>query len=78
MRMLIFVISALFTASVGTSAWAHAFLDHAAPRVGSTVLAAPRELTLTYTQNLEPAFSRVEVSDAIGKRVEAMSRPMLN
>jgi methionine-rich copper-binding protein CopC len=52
-------------------------LDHAAPRVGSTVLAAPRELTLTYTQNLEPAFSRVEVSDANGKRVD-LGKPSIS
>lgn len=77
MRMLIFVISALFTASMGTAAWAHAFLDHVEPRVGSTVPAAPREFTLTYTQNLEPAFSQVEVSDANGKRVD-LGKPSIN
>lgn len=69
MRTLIFVTSALFTLATGTGAWAHAFLDHAEPRVGSTVPTAPRELTLSYTQNLEPAFSAVEVTDANGKRV---------
>ena len=70
MRMLIFAASALVTVTAGTAAKAHAFLDHAEPRVGSTVPTAPRELTLSYTQNLEPAFSEVEVSDANGKRVD--------
>jgi methionine-rich copper-binding protein CopC len=70
MRMLIFATSALFLVTTATAAKAHAFLDHADPRVGSTVSAAPRELTLSYTQNLEPAFSAVEVSDANGKRVD--------
>jgi methionine-rich copper-binding protein CopC len=70
MRMLIFAASALVTVTAGTAAKAHAFLDHAEPRVGSTVPTAPRELTLFYTQNLEPAFSAVEVSDANGKRVD--------
>jgi methionine-rich copper-binding protein CopC len=54
----------------GATAEAHAFLDHAEPRVGSTVPTAPRELVLSYTQNLEPAFSSVEVSDANGARVD--------
>jgi methionine-rich copper-binding protein CopC len=49
---------------------AHAFLDHAEPRVGSTVPAAPRELTLTFTQELEPAFSSADVRDSGGARVD--------
>jgi methionine-rich copper-binding protein CopC len=53
-----------------TVAQAHAFLDHADPRVGSTVQTAPRELSLSFTQELEPAFSSVEVRDANGARVD--------
>jgi copper resistance protein C len=52
------------------AAHAHAFLDRAEPRVGSTVSSAPRELSLSFTQNLEPAFSAVEVRDAKGARVD--------
>jgi copper resistance protein C len=70
MRILTFAISALLTVMAGATAEAHAFLDHAEPRVGSTVPTAPRELVLSYTQNLEPAFSSVEVSDANGARVD--------
>src|SRR5246127_3095794 len=70
MRMQTFAMTALLTVMVGTAAEAHAFLDHAEPRVGSTVPTAPRELVLSYTQNLEPAFSSVEVSDASGARVD--------
>jgi copper resistance protein C len=77
MRMLILLASALVTVTTGTAAKAHAFLDHTEPRVGSTVAAAPRELTLSYTQNLEPAFSAVEVSDANGKRVD-LGRPSIS
>lgn len=53
-----------------THAHAHAFLDHAEPRVGSTVQSAPREVSHSFTQDLEPAFSSVEVSDAKGTRVD--------
>jgi methionine-rich copper-binding protein CopC len=70
MRILPFVTSTLLILMAGTAAKAHAFLDHAEPRVGSTVPTAPRELVLSYTQNLEPAFSSVEVSDANGARVD--------
>ena len=77
MRMLTFAISALLTVMAGTAAQAHAFLDHAEPRVGSTVPTAPRELILSYTQNLEPAFSSVEVSDSNGARVD-LGKPRIN
>jgi methionine-rich copper-binding protein CopC len=53
------------------AAGAHAFLDHTEPRVGSTVRAAPREVSLSFTQNLEPRFSTVTVTDASGQRVDA-------
>ena len=53
------------------AAVAHAFLDHADPRVGSVVRAAPREVTLWFTQDLEPAFSTVTVTDSSGQRVDA-------
>jgi copper resistance protein C len=70
MRKLIVIVSLLLTALGTTGARAHAFLDHASPLVGSTVPAAPHELTLSFTQNLEAAFSTVEVFDANGGRVD--------
>jgi hypothetical protein len=54
----------------GPTARAHAFLDHAEPRVGSTVPSAPRQLSLWFTQELEPAFSSADVEDANGARVD--------
>jgi methionine-rich copper-binding protein CopC len=59
------------------AAGAHAFLDHAEPRVGSAVDVAPREVTLWFTQDLESAFSTVTVTDASGQRVDAGS-PTIN
>ena len=53
-----------------TSATAHAVLDHAEPRVGNTVAAPPREVTLTFNQKLESAFSTIAVTDAAGQRVD--------
>jgi methionine-rich copper-binding protein CopC len=49
---------------------AHAFLDHAEPAVGSSVSTAPAAITLWFTQDLEPAFSAVEVTDQSGNRMD--------
>jgi methionine-rich copper-binding protein CopC len=70
MRTLIAIFSSLTIALAATAAQAHAFLDHATPLVGSTVPAPPHEVALTFTQNLEPAFSSVEVTDSSGARVD--------
>jgi copper resistance protein C len=70
MRTHIAILS-LLLAGLGTDCvHAHAFLDHANPLVGSTVRTAPREIALWFTQNLEPAFSSVQVTDASGARVD--------
>jgi methionine-rich copper-binding protein CopC len=48
------------------AAFAHAFLDHASPAVGSEVAAPPPALLLTYTEPVEPLFSSVKVTDSKG------------
>ncbi len=53
-----------------TPARAHAFLDHTSPAVGSSVPAAPPVVTLWFTQDLEPAFSDVTVTNEAGQRVD--------
>lgn len=70
MRTLVIIVSLLLAALGTAGARAHAFLDHASPLVGSTVPTAPHEVTLWFTQNLEAAFSTVEVLDANGGRVD--------
>jgi copper resistance protein C len=73
-----FIIPSLLFAGFGSiAAHAHAFLDHASPLVGSTVASAPREVALTFTQNLEAAFSSVQVTDANGARVD-QGKPQIN
>ena len=51
-------------------AWAHAFLDHADPKVGSSITNSPTTIKLWFTQNLEPVFSSVVVQDAKGNEVD--------
>ena len=51
--------------------WAHAFLQRAAPAVGSELSASPASITLTYTEPVEPVFSSVLITDPSGVRVDA-------
>jgi copper resistance protein C len=62
----------LFVTILGCSptAQAHAFLDHASPAVGSTVGSSPGQVTLYFTQQVEPKFSGAEVRNASGARVD--------
>jgi methionine-rich copper-binding protein CopC len=62
------IASVLLLAS--TQAFAHAHLDHANPAVGSTVATAPQQVTIWFTQSLEPKFSTIEVQDAKGAAVQ--------
>ena len=52
------------------SASAHAFLDTAVPAVGSTVHTAPAEVTINFTQGVEPLFTTIVVTSAAGVRVD--------
>jgi copper resistance protein C len=49
---------------------AHAFLKNAEPGVGSTVQTSPNEVRIRFTENIEPAFSSIQVFDASGKEVD--------
>lgn len=49
---------------------AHAFVDHAEPKVGSDVSPAPTEVKIWYTQAVEPAFSKIKVLDSAGQEVD--------
>ena len=51
-------------------AHAHAFLDHADPKVGSTIHEPPSQVTVWMTEGLEPAFSKLQVFDAKGAEVD--------
>jgi copper resistance protein C len=64
------IVLALLLSCFASIANAHAFLDHADPRVGSVVASAPAKLSLWFTQEVEPAFSKVEVRNVDGVRVD--------
>jgi methionine-rich copper-binding protein CopC len=68
-RFLIAFLSAFLLPTA--AALAHAMLDHASPLVGSSQATAPREVVLWFTQDLEPAFSQIEVRSASGAVVSS-------
>jgi copper resistance protein C len=61
----VFAGAAAFAAPV----WAHAFLDHASPSVGSTSRGSPGELVLNFTENIVPAFSAVSLTSTAGASI---------
>jgi methionine-rich copper-binding protein CopC len=69
MRGNLAALAAVAVSLLPSAAKAHAFLDHAAPAVGGTVSAAPPELRLFFTQELEPAFSGATLSAGDGQAI---------
>jgi len=68
--MRILTTSAFTLAMVG-NAFAHAYLDHASPRVGNTVSQPPKEVSLWFSEKIEPAFSTIEVRNEQGALVSS-------
>jgi methionine-rich copper-binding protein CopC len=60
----------LLTIAPIAPAFAHAFPDHSVPAVGGTIAQSPTEIRIWFTQKLEPSFSKIEVLDASGARVD--------
>jgi len=50
--------------------WAHAFVDHAEPAVGSQIHGAPARVEIWFTEKLEPAMSKIQVFDTSGQEVD--------
>jgi copper resistance protein C len=68
MHQLLLALALLF---LGASyAEAHAFLDHAEPKVGSAAKAAPSEIKVWFSQKLVIGFSDLQIFDAAGKEVD--------
>ena len=55
---------------VAGGAAAHGMLDRTDPRAGGAVKTVPSQVKLWFTGALEPAYSRVQVLDAAGKRMD--------
>jgi copper resistance protein C len=74
MKRAVLIAAALAAIAAAGAAFAHAFLNHTLPAVGSTVHGPPAEVKLWFTQRLEPAFSTVRVLDQSGRQVDAKDK----
>lgn len=70
-RLALISLAPLFLLLAAGEATAHAMLDRAEPRVGNKIESAPHQVTLWFTQKLEPAFSTITVTGPNGQRVDA-------
>ena len=52
------------------NAYAHAYPDHADPKVGSTISVSPSLVRIWFDSALEPAFSTIMVHNANGEMVD--------
>ena len=52
------------------TALAHAHLKAASPSPKSVLQSAPKEVAIDFTEDLEPKFSTIEVTDPTGARVD--------
>ena len=64
------VLAGALTLMAIPAANAHPFLKQALPAAGSTVSHAPRQVSLWFTESIEPAFSKAVVRNARGKDVD--------
>jgi methionine-rich copper-binding protein CopC len=71
MNRILKILVVVSTLLVPVTARAHAMLDHASPKVGSSSATAPHEVVLWFTENLEPAFSQIEVRSESGALVSS-------
>jgi methionine-rich copper-binding protein CopC len=67
MRGALAILALLVAAAV---VHAHAVLERTEPRSGSTLKAGPAQVRLQFTGAIEPSYSRVQVLDAGGRRVD--------
>jgi methionine-rich copper-binding protein CopC len=65
-----FILISLTIACCATPAFAHAFLQHAEPGAGGALKTPPSRVALSFSEELEPAFSGVTVTDSSGRNVE--------
>ena len=63
-------IALLLFGAAYSAASAHTMLRHASPAAGSTVASAPHDVTITFSEPIEPAFSGASVRNTSGQRVD--------
>jgi methionine-rich copper-binding protein CopC len=66
----IFLFAACTLLLLIQGSWAHAFVDHTEPPVGSQIHSAPTQVKIWFTEKLEPTLSKIQVFDRSGGEVD--------
>ena len=69
MRRLLQLAALTAAGLVPTTVLSHAFLEGAAPVVGSTIAEPPKEIRLTFTEAIEPRFSGIDLTTGDGREI---------
>lgn len=69
-RRSLLLAAPLLTLALVRPASAHAHLHSAAPAPDASVAATPHEVRIDFTEEVEPRFSGIAVTDAAGRRVD--------
>ena len=64
------IIAIFCCVAAASAASAHAFLEHADPKVGSTLKTSPAEVKIWFTEGVILPFSEIKVLDASGQEVQ--------
>jgi methionine-rich copper-binding protein CopC len=62
-------VTALLMSAVTPLVFAHATVKQSIPAAGAQLDKAPPQIVLTFNENVEPAFSTIDVKDFSGKAV---------
>ena len=71
-KTLLMTLAVLLTAAAGRMAWGHPVLEASDPGQGATV-SSPKEVRLTFTENLIARFSGLTIKDQSGRPIGTAS-----
>ncbi|MBV9051077.1 MAG: copper homeostasis periplasmic binding protein CopC [Hyphomicrobiales bacterium] len=69
-RAMLFAATLLLATGLSSAAMAHAVLVKAVPPVGGTVSASPADIRITFSEGVEPRFSKISVAAADGRAID--------
>jgi len=70
MKSKLFLLIPLLSLIASSLAQAHAFLDHADPKVGSTVNGSPPVVKIWFTMEVQAALTNIQIFDSAGHEVD--------
>lgn len=76
MRVRLAALALSFLAAMAAGAQAHAFLDHAEPKVGGSVRVSPLLVKAWFTQKLVLPFSNLQVFDENGREADLKDKKL--